>query len=112
MMARVEARQVVAESDRRAVTTLTTLEGAVGWMAEMHGERTIAMLSDGFSDEHQQNRLDTLIDRALRANVVINALDAMGVSPTLPDQSEYVRKGTQRQADILADAAEGTGGVL
>ena len=112
MMARVEARQVVAESDRRAVTTLTTLERAVGWMAEMPGERTIAMLSDGFSDEDQQGRLDALIDRALRASVVINALDAMGVSPTLPNESEYVRKGAQRQADILAEAAEGTGGVF
>jgi len=76
------------------------------------GERTIAMVSDGFLNEDYKFQIDAVIDRALRSKVIINALDAAGLSVELPGESEYTRQGRQRNGDVLLQAAEGTGGVL
>jgi VWFA-related protein len=108
---REESHLVLQQNEMRVRTTLTALDNAVRRMAGMPGERSMAILSDGFLDTYHENRIDVLIDHALRQHVVINALDARGLYATLPDES-YARQGMQRQADILAEAAEGTGGVF
>lgn len=109
--AREESHLVLQQNEMRVRTTLTALDHAVRRMAELPGERSMAILSDGFLDAYHEDRIDVLIDHALRQHVVINALDARGLYATLPDES-YARQGMQRQADILGEAAEGTGGVF
>ena len=109
--------------------TLMALEGLVQRMAETRGQRTIAMISDGFFDGGLQYRMDDLVDRAMRANVVVNTLDARGVwvgsnggnvremefrySPSvqllvnqITDESKTVESGP------LGEVAEATGGVF
>lgn len=109
--AREESRLVLIDNQGRTEGTLMALENTVRRIAGLPGERTIAMLSDGFVDEREEYRLDALVDHALRANIIINALDARGLYATLPEEA-YARQGVKRQADTLAEAAEGTGGVF
>ncbi len=110
---RDESRNVIRYSDQGAAATIASLEQAVRRMAETPGgERTIAMVSDGFLNDEYRYQLDTLISRALVAKVVINALDAKGLYVELPGESEYVRQGRQRTGDVLLEAVEGTGGIL
>jgi VWFA-related protein len=110
---RDESRKVIVYSDQGAAATIAALEQAVRRLAETPGgERTIAMVSDGFLNDEYRYQLDTLINRALMSNVVINALDAKGLYVELPGESDYVRKGRQRTGDVLLEAAEGTGGIL
>ena len=110
---RDESRKVLVYSDQGAAATIAALEQAVRRMAETPGgERTIALVSDGFLNDEYRYQLDTLINRALVAKVVINALDAKGLYVELPGESEYVRQGRQRTGDVLLEAAEGTGGIL
>lgn len=88
------------------------------------------MISDGFLAYSQQYRLDVLIDQALRANVVINALDARGLyavtaggdisTKGLRFPLDYLRTvyfnieetGMQMQSDVMNYAAWGTGGIF
>ncbi len=94
------------------------------------GERTIAMVSEGFLNEKLQQQMDELIDRALRVRVIINALDAQGLSTPegteaygalwQVDPSGSLARGyaelkvhsTDLDADVMAQAAEGTGGIF
>ena len=124
-----QARQIVARNDEGAENTLTMLDKLMQGMAGMPGERTIAMVSDGFLNKNQQYHLDTLIDRALRANVIVNAMDARGLyvinargevskrAPQLPPdlESKYFNMqemGMKMDADVMSYVAEGTGGTF
>jgi VWFA-related protein len=121
------ASYIVTENEQRATATLTALENLVTRIAETPGERVIAMVSDGFLDKSVQRRMDALIDRALRANVVINAMDTRGLftpAGAMADlelsrfprlQSAYQSLEVTSagvEADALAKAAEGTGGTF
>lgn len=108
-----EAKSVAHYNNEGAAATIAALEKLVHRMAETPGgERTIAMVSDGFLNEEYKFQIDAVIDRALRAKVIINALDAVGLSVEIPGESEYARQGRQRNGDVLLQAAEGTGGVF
>ncbi len=127
---RARASLIARENDQDAETTLTALDNLVRRMAETPGgERTIAMVSEGFLNKKLQQQMDALIDRALRAKVIINALDAqglytpagtevdaalLGIDPTGRLQNAYENLQTHSvdlDADVLAEAAEGTGGI-
>lgn len=111
-LAREAAMGVVIQNDRRTEATLAALDSTVRQMAGMPGERTIALLSDGFLDEHQTHWMDALIDRALHANVVISCLDARGLYAESPGGSEYVHQGMKKDSNPLATVAAGTGGIF
>jgi hypothetical protein len=117
----------VATSDSGVEGTLSALDGLVRRMAKTPGERTIAMLSDGFLSKNKQYLVDAIIERALRANVIINAMDARGLYTTnipsaepAPSNSLLVNLsamgmravGMAMNADVMGYLAEGTGGVF
>jgi hypothetical protein len=97
-------------------------------MGSIPGQRTIVLISSGFlvlEDRHDQQT--AVIERALRSNVVIGALDARGVfvSSMLADASQsqvnpetlaakdsYVNTEAMIQSDVMATMAEGTGGTF
>jgi VWFA-related protein len=110
---------------------LRTLEQLVRRMAAAPGQRTIVLLSPGFLMLTAEQRVDGIVERALRSNVVINTLDSKGLYVTNPvgdiSQSHVVianrtdlmgRKGqlaseeTQLAADVLNSLARDTGGVF
>jgi VWFA-related protein len=108
--------------------TLTVLKDVVRRMSAMPGQRIVVLISPGFFSptEYQSDRSD-ILDRAIRANVVINSLDARGLwtdqmfdasqqaasTPAfLALKQQYDRKPRWQRADVLAEMADGTGGSL
>ncbi len=73
--------RIVSES------TLDSLDAAVEHLVKMPGTRMLVLVSSGFLAGTMERHQDLVVDHALRAGVVINALDAKGLysePPTLP----------------------------
>ena len=111
--------------------TLRVIEGLVGGMAKLPGPRMILLTSAGFLTGNLESDEDLLMTKALRAEVVINTLDAKGLYTVVPggDASdsrpvgrvpqrarivEAQAAGRQEQAkdDGMAVLAAGTGGTF
>jgi len=105
---------------------LKNLDAVVERVAAMPGERQVMLVSDGFMDLEMHNRVESVVDHALRAHVTISALDAGGLRVDLLEvdaSRQYMASGelaveanafnfARRAADqgTLAEIAEGTGG--
>ncbi len=70
--------------------SLQGLNGLLQRLATLPGRRTIVLVSPGFFTETQRYEIGELTDRALRANVIINALQSRGLyaEPPLGDVTE------------------------
>ncbi len=121
------AQQVLSVGSQETHVTWTVLKDAVRRMAAMPGQRIIVLISPGFiSPTEYVSDENDILNRAIKANVVINSLDARGlwVDPTLDASSpgrsstpafQIAKQMTDRmsasaQADVLAEMAYGTGG--
>jgi VWFA-related protein len=127
-MAQTAARDAVLTGDQNTELSLETLRAVVARMSAMPGQRTIVLVSPGFLVlEDRIEEQMRLIERALRANVVIGALDARGLygPPGMPDASvsnvnpmtisvkaTYMTTEATVQADVMATLADGTGGTF
>ncbi|MDP9172147.1 MAG: VWA domain-containing protein [Acidobacteriota bacterium] len=120
------AQRVISAGTHETRVTMSTLKDLVRRMAGMPGERLIVLVSPGFLrlDEHFQDETD-IIDRAIKNNVTISALDARGLYTDTPDISkraisldaervkqQYDRESSRAEADIMAEFADGTGGTF
>jgi VWFA-related protein len=127
-MARSAAQTAFFFGDRDTLSALDTIRSVVGKMAGMPGQRTIVMVSPGFHVVDDRLSEETrLIERAIKANVVIGALDARGlytqiiggdasehnVNPaTIVAKSTYKKSESMAQSDIMANLSSGTGGTF
>ncbi len=120
-----------------SIESLKLLERMTGRLASAPGERNLILVSRGFVAFKPAEVLDRIIERALRAGVVISALDPEGLInpspytdasqeipvqpppspgenvtiPNLPALIENMATTTQTADwDVLADLAESTGG--
>ena len=123
------SQRVLASGDSQTTYVYQHLEDIIRRLAGMPGQRVIAFVSPGFvvttlltSDS------SSLIDRANRANIVINTIDARGLyTPDLmgdisdPSYSSITTAGIKSsyriqaqlaQSDILGQLADGTGGTF
>jgi VWFA-related protein len=108
--------------------SLTVLKDVIRRMAAMPGQRSMILVSPGFltTFDHTQEKSE-IIDRAIRSNVIISALDARGLYTIVPGgdasqagtdftstalKSRYQIDSALAQADLLAELAEGTGGTF
>ncbi len=121
MMARLLWEEVRLNSQN----TFRTLDGIVDFMARMQGTRVILLASSGFLSGTLEFDEGQLVDKALRANVVINSLDAKGLytmdAPEMGQGSD-VRSVTYHQLqgsrpkaalnDAMGDLADSTGGLF
>jgi VWFA-related protein len=123
-MAQAAAERVLISGEHETAVSLSVVRDVVRRMSAMPGERVLVVVSPGFFTltEQQQQRSD-IIERALRANVVINALNARGLYTIGFDASrtsyspaaDTIKSMIERQAfsideDVLAEFAAGTGG--
>ena len=125
-MATATANQIlnIAEGDVQVV--LSVLRATVQRMGVMPGQRSIVLVSPGFNITiyHRGDESD-IMDRAIRANVVINSLDARGLYTIVPGgdastntsslaaaamKARYDSEAAQVQMDVLGELADGTGG--
>ncbi len=116
--------------EQQAIDTLRGLEQVVAFAANLPGRRTVLFISPGFISRTQSQRMNEIIDRALRGGVVVSAIDSRGLVANFPggDLSQGGR-GTasvqttiremiseedagRQNTDVLWAMASGTGGVF
>jgi VWFA-related protein len=104
---------------------IRTLQNIVDLMARMNGARMVLLTSSGFLSGTLEADQDQIIDRALRANVVINSLDAKGlytedapamgmgagVRSVIYAQSQGTRP-KEESNEAMGNLADSTGGLF
>ncbi|MGD0403207.1 MAG: VWA domain-containing protein [Candidatus Acidiferrales bacterium] len=123
------AQQLVLAGDTNAEYAIRRLVQVVRRMSALPGQRSIVLVSPGFliTNTHQFDISD-VIDKATRANVFINSLDARGLYTVdaLTDVSQpapvnansrtaalglgWRSEGQSRQGDVMAELSDSTGG--
>jgi VWFA-related protein len=125
-MAQMAARQELGMGDHETRLAMDVITGLVRRMAAMPGQRTIILLSSGFLTLAEHSTLKSeVMDRAIKANVLINALDARGLYTDTPDitrpstnmQTQQMlnrldRENARANADVMAELAYGTGATF
>ncbi|HLW79716.1 MAG TPA: VWA domain-containing protein [Terriglobia bacterium] len=123
---RMQAQAVYSNYVIQARANLANLDGVIGRVALMPGERRIVLVSDGFMPLEMRDRVERVIDHALRERVIISALDAKGLAVMLREgdaSRSYMPGGdlaalsqtydASRESAAtapLAEIADGTGG--
>src|SRR5579883_1534878 len=125
--ARVEgmARPIWEQARDTSKRTLLFLDEVVKYMGQMPGERVVVLASSGFISRTLELEREQMVDRALKANVVVHSLDAKGLftqdmgttGPSMSLSSQMLRMsmGTRPQMennDSMAILAESTGGLF
>ena len=77
------------QADAQALAAMRGIESIVRRMKSLPGQRSMVIVSAGFLTETLHFELSQITDRALRAGVIINAMDARGLwtDPALTDVS-------------------------
>jgi VWFA-related protein len=127
-LSQTAARDAVLVGERDSELSLAALRAIVSKLASMPGQRTLVLVSPGFLVlDDRRDEQTRLIERAIRANVVIGALDARGLygPPGMPDasvpnvnpntiaqKSIFMTTESTVQADVMGTLADGTGGTF
>jgi VWFA-related protein len=125
-LAQAAANRAVVQGDTDTEYAYRHLEEVVRRLANMPGQRVLVLVSPGFLSTTLQTEASQIVDRATRANVVINTIDARGlyVPDVLGDiadpphdtirtvgfKTSYRVEAQTAQEDVLAQLADGTGG--
>jgi VWFA-related protein len=126
-MVQSEAARVLAESAHNTQVALESLHDVIRRMSAMPGQRSVVLISPGFLVfERHFDELE-IADRAIRANVTINTLDARGLYTFVPGgdatqqsggsvatqmlRDQYQKAGAISEGDVLAELADSTGGA-
>lgn len=125
--AQMAAATTLGQGDSETDYTYRHLEAAVRRMVNLPGQRIIVLVSPGFILTTLQSETSDLVDRATRANIVINTIDARGLyTPDAGDianpsrdtvqtagiKSSYRLMSQSAQNEVLAQFADGTGGTF
>jgi VWFA-related protein len=128
IMAVTAAQRAATAGDAQTEFIYRHLEEAMRRLSAMPGQRIMALVSPGFIVTTQTRGSTDLVDRANRANIVINTIDARGLyTPDLMGdiadpprdslrtagfKSSYRIAAQSAQSDILGQLADGTGGTF
>jgi len=121
-MAQMAAQREYSAGDSETQFSFRNLDGLIARMRSLPGQRIIIMMSPGFFVTPSLHESGDIIDRATRANIVINSIDARGlyVSSVFdvsngsmnPLRVQFVTTEESVQSDVLAELADGTGGTF
>jgi VWFA-related protein len=115
---------VLSAGEHESRISLGLLSDVVRNVSRKPGQRSVVLVSPGFITPQLEYDYNQIIDRALRSQVVVNALDARGLyvpagfgdpSQTRPFSGGKILIETaaaSAQADLLSILADGTGGVF
>jgi len=116
-----QARGIWEHTLLNSMNTVRVVEGVVGDMAKLPGQRVVLLASAGFLMDNLEADIERLMAKALHAEVVINALDAKRLYAVIPggDTSKQVNASPQTEYmvvqakdDGMAALASGTGGTF
>jgi VWFA-related protein len=113
------AMRSLSSAETEATAALRGIESVVRRMTSLPGQRSMVIVSAGFLTETLRFELSQLAERALRAGVTINALDARGLytDPTLDvsqgnfSNSSNVAYRGQKHMMLMASASHQTDGI-
>jgi len=123
-LARSAAQRELTLGEFQVHQAFQSISELIRRMSAAPGQRTIVLMSPGFfvvpSDQHESGEM---IERATKANVVINTIDARGLYVSSIFQSDtnilqsaqktrLVQTEESLQNDVLAEIADGTGGLF
>jgi VWFA-related protein len=131
-LVRPAVARVIASHEQEGHVSLDVLRGLVQRLSVMPGERTLVLVSPGFLTLiGSKDEESVIIDRAIRAKVVINSLDVRGLAVEKKDLSrpaQFLPPGAEgpflayqekmdhevwlAQSDVLGEVAAGTGGTF
>lgn len=129
-MAKSAASQALVAGETESRLALGVLKDVVRRTALMPGQRNIILVSPGFLTPEMETDYMELIDRAVRSQVIINALDARGLYTIVPGgdvsrfssgnvgaqfiglKVQYQSASASAESDIMATLADGTGGTF
>jgi len=118
------AQQMLNFGDRETRLPLIALQDVIRRMSVLPGSRTVVLMSPGFFVPVDLRQDETgVMDRAIRANVVISALDVRGLYALSPGgdisqrapsaaMERYLHDSALANADVMAEFAYGTGGIF
>ncbi len=125
-LAQAAADRAVVQGDNETQYAYRHLEDVVRHLSTMPGQRVLVFVSPGFIPSTLQSEASEMVDRATRANIVINTIDARGLyAPdvmgdiadpphdglrTAGFKTSYRVAAQTAQEDVLAQLADGTGG--
>jgi VWFA-related protein len=126
--AQAVAYRALADGDNETEFAYRHIQTAIQRMTSLPGQRVLVFVSPGFILSTLQTEASDMVDRATRANVVINTIDARGLyAPdvmgdlaepprdtirTTGFKSLYRVSAQMAQEDVLAQLADGTGGTF
>jgi VWFA-related protein len=130
----VLSQAVLAAGEHESRISLETLKNVVQMISRMPGQRAIVLASPGFITPQLEYEYNEIIDRSVRSQVVINALDtrglfvvvpfgdashqpvaedmALGGSPPPVSKTLVQIAAANANDDLLAALADGTGGTF
>ena len=122
------AQQALQYGDHETRLALDVLSRVVRRLSAMPGQRSIVLTSPGFITPMYYQELGEVINRAIRANVIIGSLDARGLwtppgfsaADTTPAggpnvigiKTGFASDEALAQEDVLSTLAAGTGGTF
>lgn len=128
VVAYAAAQMQLGLGDSETHLVLTALKDVVRRVSAVPGQRTIVLVSPGFLTPRLQYEITEVIERALRANIIVSTLDARGlyVPPGVgnvsqqnvpninaaPRESLYQIDEASANDDVLATLADSTGGIF
>jgi len=127
-MAQAAAQRELSVGEQGTRVTLSVIKNVIRRMSAMPGQRLVVIASPGFlapTSEAISDKAD-ILDLASQTNVMISALNARGLFTTNMDASEkgaysptsqtlfaqYQRESATATEDVLAELADGTGGIF
>ena len=129
--AQAQAMQSLSQSETESTAALRGIESVVRRLTALPGQRSMVIVSGGFLTDTLRFELSQITDRALRAGVILNAMDARGLwtDPTLPTPASKTFANTmnpasrgqkhmmllesqRRQTDGMQSLALDTGGIF
>jgi len=85
---KLAARRAQRTGEQESRAAINRTREIVDWLAKIPGKKSVILISPGFLLEpDKQSDISDLIERAVRANVVISALDARGLSGLDPSRN-------------------------
>ena len=126
-LAQSRAAIMLSQGDNDTEYSYRHMEDVIRRLASMPGQRVLVLVSPGFISTTLQSETSEIVDRATRANIVINTIDARGLyvpdvlgdianpppvqsSRTPGFKASYRMAAQFAQQDVLAQFADGTGG--
>ncbi|HET6200303.1 MAG TPA: VWA domain-containing protein [Candidatus Acidoferrales bacterium] len=92
--------------------TLNTVQAVVDYLAKRPGERVLVLASSGFLTGTLEDKVDAVVDNALRAGVIINALDAKGLYTEFPNQGQMDAQTVDLSNGVAKHQAENFGPAM